>query len=205
MNTCFCRNRVYADAVQCRQCAAFRVFGLEMGASEQEIKTAYHTLVKVWHPDRFQGDSALKEAAETKLKEINSAFTILSSASSTQWRCRQASPAPAGGEACRPSPKTESTVKRPRTRGTTGFVRPVWGFSMPRFPGFKSLFKYGLVAFAILLGGSVGVAFDVQDSAGSEVVRAYGHGKESVLRALETPKTSLQGAVERNLRSLHLR
>ena len=51
----------------------YQILGLEYGASQDEIKIAYKDLVKVWHPDRFQGDSRLLEKAQEKLKEINEA------------------------------------------------------------------------------------------------------------------------------------
>ena len=41
------------------------------------LEDAYRTLVKVWHPDRFQIDLKLKIAADEKLKEINAAHDYL--------------------------------------------------------------------------------------------------------------------------------
>jgi len=55
----------------------YRLLGLNPGASEEEIREAYKDLVKVWHPDRFSNDPRLKEKANEKLKEINSAYEIL--------------------------------------------------------------------------------------------------------------------------------
>ncbi len=55
----------------------YRLLGLNPGASEEEIKEAYKDLIKVWHPDRFSNDPRLKEKANEKLKEINSAYEIL--------------------------------------------------------------------------------------------------------------------------------
>lgn len=54
-----------------------------MGASTAEIENAYRTLVKVWHPDRFQNDLKLKIAADEKLKEINAAHEFLIAEPST--------------------------------------------------------------------------------------------------------------------------
>jgi hypothetical protein len=50
---------------------------LEAQATEAQIKDAYRVLVKVWHPDRFQGDAKLKQAAEEKLKTLNAAYVFL--------------------------------------------------------------------------------------------------------------------------------
>jgi hypothetical protein len=51
---------------------------LEPGATAEEIKSAYLDLVKVWHPDRYQNESArLRDKAEQKLKSINQAYDRL--------------------------------------------------------------------------------------------------------------------------------
>jgi hypothetical protein len=65
---------------QCERCASLQVLGLGMNALSDEIENAYLTLVKVWHPDRFQSDQKLRSAAEEKLKEINAAHDYLNSA-----------------------------------------------------------------------------------------------------------------------------
>jgi hypothetical protein len=65
---------------QCERCASLQVLGLGMNASAAEIESAYLTLVKVWHPDRFQSNQKLRSAAEEKLKEINAAHDYLNSA-----------------------------------------------------------------------------------------------------------------------------
>jgi tetratricopeptide (TPR) repeat protein len=57
---------------------SLEVLGLSQGASEEEARQAYRELVKVWHPDRFSGLIAKKEAQE-KLVEINNAYGYLKS------------------------------------------------------------------------------------------------------------------------------
>lgn len=69
MNTCMCGDLVRPGSVRCPRCAALAVLGLEADATENEIRSAYRTLVKVWHPDRLESDGKLKGAAEQKLKE----------------------------------------------------------------------------------------------------------------------------------------
>jgi hypothetical protein len=54
------------------------LFGLTQDATQTEIKDTYRVLAKVWHPDRFQSDEELRRKAEEKLKEINSAYQLIS-------------------------------------------------------------------------------------------------------------------------------
>ena len=49
-------------------------------ASDDEVKAAHRDLARVWHPDRFAHDSALRTKAEEKLKAINEAYeTVVAS------------------------------------------------------------------------------------------------------------------------------
>ena len=52
----------------------YEVLGLSKGAGEDEIKKAYRTLAKKYHPDMNPGD----KAAEEKFKEVNEAYAVLS-------------------------------------------------------------------------------------------------------------------------------
>ncbi len=51
----------------------YKVLGVSPGATDDEIKAAYRTLAKKYHPD-LNGGSA---SAEAKMKEINEAYTEL--------------------------------------------------------------------------------------------------------------------------------
>jgi hypothetical protein len=53
------------------------ILGVSANAAPEEIRTAYLDLVKVWHPDRFQGDPRLRRKAERQLQEINLAYEAL--------------------------------------------------------------------------------------------------------------------------------
>jgi len=77
MSSCACGRERDSGDVECGDCRALRELGLAAGASLDDVKSAYKTLVKVWHPDRFQGDLKLAQAAEKKLKAINTAFSYL--------------------------------------------------------------------------------------------------------------------------------
>jgi molecular chaperone DnaJ len=52
----------------------YAVLGLDRGASEKEIKSAYRKLAKKYHPDLNQGN----RQAEEKFKEVTEAYEILS-------------------------------------------------------------------------------------------------------------------------------
>lgn len=54
----------------------YEVLGLSKGAGDAEIKKAYRSLAKKYHPDMNPGD----KEAEAKFKEINEAYAVLSDA-----------------------------------------------------------------------------------------------------------------------------
>ena len=56
---------------------ARRILHVTAAASPAEIRSAYLDLVKVWHPDRFQGDTRLLERAQRTLQQINDAYRLL--------------------------------------------------------------------------------------------------------------------------------
>lgn len=52
----------------------YAVLGVEKGASDADIKKAYRTLAKKYHPDMNPGN----KEAEQKFKEVNEAYAVLS-------------------------------------------------------------------------------------------------------------------------------
>jgi len=51
----------------------YKVLGVERGASEKDIKSAYRKLAQQFHPDKNPGD----KRSEDKFKEINEAYEVL--------------------------------------------------------------------------------------------------------------------------------
>jgi hypothetical protein len=60
-----------------------------MEALENEIRSAYRLLAKAWQPEGFQDDPTLKEAAETKLKDVQTAFEFLTLTSTDRAQARR--------------------------------------------------------------------------------------------------------------------
>lgn len=57
----------------------YDILGVKKDASQDDIKKAYRSLSKKWHPDKFNNKSdSEKKEAEEKFKDINEAYTILS-------------------------------------------------------------------------------------------------------------------------------
>ena len=53
----------------------YDILGISNSATKAEIKKAYKTLVKKYHPDVYEGD---KSIAESKIKQLNEAYETLS-------------------------------------------------------------------------------------------------------------------------------
>lgn len=51
----------------------YKVLGVDPGATDEEIKSAYRALAKKYHPDNYVGTD-LGDVAEEKMKEINEAY-----------------------------------------------------------------------------------------------------------------------------------
>jgi molecular chaperone DnaJ len=56
----------------------YEILGIARDASEDDIKKAYRTMAKKYHPDLNKGDGT--KAAEERFKEVNEAYTVLSDA-----------------------------------------------------------------------------------------------------------------------------
>lgn len=79
MNTCEFGTNLDDGSAQCDGCRAFEALNLKQGASNEEIKAAYRTLVKSCHPDLFEADKSARTSAEEKIRTVIAAFRVLSS------------------------------------------------------------------------------------------------------------------------------
>jgi hypothetical protein len=57
--------------------AAFMTLGCNPSSSEEHVKNAYLELAKIWHPDRFEVESALKSRATQKMQLLTDAYNRL--------------------------------------------------------------------------------------------------------------------------------
>ena len=62
---------------------AYKILELSPAASQDEIKQAYKTAAKKYHPDIYKGD---KKFAEEKMKQINEAYELLSKTSNSLYQ-----------------------------------------------------------------------------------------------------------------------
>ena len=63
----------------------YRLLDVDPNASDDVVRTAYRDLLKVWHPDRFAHDPALRLKSEEKLKAINEAYETIREARAGGW------------------------------------------------------------------------------------------------------------------------
>ena len=204
MTTCLCGNPVDEHGALCARCDALRVLGLGADATEGEVRAAYHVLVKVWHPDRFESDPALKVAAEAKLKDVNYAYEFLTSTLSDRADSHRARSGTNAASAQGTSTTADSAAGQAAAGKPEPAVREKRSFFGLVFPTLKTLGSLALIAATILLCRYAWIAFDFQAVTGGDVSRVIGNGKASVAKWSEAPKRRFIEAVESDLRRLDL-
>jgi hypothetical protein len=121
---------------RCVRCSALQALELHPTATDEQIKGAHRLLVKVWHPDRFQGDPMLKRAADEKLKAINAAYVFLAS---NPFRRPSRPPQPSSGFQPVPAP---TPPRRPAKRR----------FLARLLPSPVTLLKWAVLTCGLVLG-----------------------------------------------------
>ena len=205
MSSCLCGNPANGNGMFCSRCAALQVLELNPSATEKQIKNAYRILAKVWHPDRFQSDKPLREAAESKLNDINSAYVFLTSKSKGNAGGRRSESEDKGHGWDAQSPRDEPTAARTAKRKPAAATIPIQAPTAWIFPSLKFSLKLFLAAFVLLLVRYIWIAFNVQDPTSDAAARVLSYGKDTVLGELEEPKRRFLEAVEADLKRLGLR
>jgi hypothetical protein len=195
MITCSCGNYVEGTGTLCNRCTALRILDLDTDATETEIRSSYLTLVKVWHPDRFQSDEKLKKSAEKKLQDINSAyeFLILTLQERAEWQSpdhwsEYAPPAGSSNEEA-VAAKRRSSLKKLSQR-----------LSRWTSLAFKTFLQLAALALVVLFFRYLWIALDVPVPTSEDAAKVYGAGKDDLLKELEEPKRRFKQAVMKDLR-----
>ncbi len=199
MKLCMCGNAADDSGTLCSRCAALQTLELKYGATGEEIKAAYHLLVKVWHPDRFAHDPKLKEAADEKLKAINSAYLLLSCSSGKTTRKRWSRREDAGG--AQRQPASDAAASQPAKPAPTSRGAKLRGM----FVTFAAL---GMAQRLLILAGGLGTAalfakfVESQLSSDPETARVYMVYKQAIAREAATSRTRVVDQMQQSLRSL---
>lgn len=198
MGSCACGNAVdYLDPF-CARCKALQTLGLESGATRKQIESTYRLLVKVWHPDRFQSDPALRQAAEERLKSINHAHSYLISnegergaRSSGTNRRKRAQP--------RGAAQPEPDAGQPGIQPTGRTQRPI-GWGQPAASGIAM--RMAILVGGLVLSGAALGAVDACLSANSNTASVYRAYRNGVWQALEAQCARAWSRVEEGVRRL---
>ncbi len=103
---------------------ALRLLELEQAVPPRELREAYRDLVRVWHPDRFEGEPRLRLKASARLADINTAYRFLSSLApaSRPAQTRRPAAAPPARRAAAPA-RHRAADRRPwRAASQLGFL-----------------------------------------------------------------------------------
>jgi len=86
----------------------FKTLELNPDASLDEVRKAFRKIVKIWHPDLFNGSPNLKDMGEEKLKAVNTAYAAIKSYLGTRKNS-----IPGSGAGNKPDLKTRGNASSP--------------------------------------------------------------------------------------------
>jgi hypothetical protein len=171
------------------------VLELDSHATEKEIKAAYRTLVKVWHPDRFQNDPILKMSAQQKLQNVNAAYNFLTSKPDTPSRRSRST------NANGPAQTEPGAAKANTTADWT--PEPEGLLSLSRLNSiFGILLKVCLLVVAIVIGRYIWIAFDLPGLSSGDMHRVYDAGLDNVSKELPGPEHRFLETLEHDLKKM---
>jgi DnaJ domain len=203
---CACGRPADSFGGLCDRCVALQTLGLPPAVTDDQIESAYQTLVKVWHPDRFQADLQTQHKAEEKLKEINAAHEFLISQSPTEEPARDDTgnkrpqpPRPPDDRFRAPVADTPSVAPR-RKEAQTDEIRRILRrrrkASVPRI-----LLKLGFAVGAIVFIAVLWLVIDSIMSSNPKTANAWDQYKAEVARDVESSVGRLWSGAADNLHS----
>lgn len=179
MSFCPCGKEAADGSPLCDRCFALQVLELTPTATPTDVRAAYHMLVKVWHPDRFQSDAGLKQAANEKLKAINSAYLYLTSRSARAERDRQRQAAPPSSSAAPSAPRAAA----PARHSVLG-VRSL----LATFATVGMLQRAALLLLGLTAGGVALKLMDTVLCSDPDTAHVYVAFRAAVLSQLDAPR-----------------
>jgi DnaJ domain len=186
MRYCSCGELAEDAGNCCARCAALQTLELEPAANRNQVDEAYRTLVKVWHPDRFQHDAKLKKVAEDKLQAINSAYNLLKSP-------------PAKSKSRRAARPTGVRPDSPSSLRTAASRRSAYRHFLPSA---ALLARLAFAACGILIAALVLKAIDSTLAEDPTTGRLYSGFKAGALERLHEAGRSLWGESGQSLHAL---
>ena len=110
----------------------FEILKLKPGASIEDVKRAYKTQVKIWHPDRFPPESPrLQKKAHEMFQKVTDAYKKINEELATHkyktasGRKKESTPNKRTSR-MPPPPSTDPSPKKPKSEPIPGFVTQVW-------------------------------------------------------------------------------
>jgi len=102
----------------------YRVLGVSPHASQEEMKSAYLSMARKWHPDRHH--QSKKKKADVKMREINAAWDLCSHKTSTRTTTTSTSTSRTS-RTSRTSTSRRTKHTKPKTTGVHETVETILG------------------------------------------------------------------------------